>query len=187
MDTLLFHINFYFNLSNFKIKKNWNFIRIKWLYGLERNDRYCLLIHNLFRMSIYLILSCQSVSSAAQSCPTLCDPHGLQHARPPYFWELRGQFAGGVLGRSGDGCSWTPSACLRANIFAAFWCGRMCLLVCYLDCSCCPGVFFEALNSEARKYIPGSVLCSQHMGSADPRPILSPPTPPPTAYRHAAA
>ena len=25
----------------------------------------------------------QSVSSVAQSCPTLCDPHGLQHARPP--------------------------------------------------------------------------------------------------------
>ena len=22
-------------------------------------------------------------SSVAQSCPTLCDPHGLQHARPP--------------------------------------------------------------------------------------------------------
>ena len=64
----------------------------------------------------------------------------------------------------------------------------MCLLVCYLDCSCCPGVFFEALvNSEAHKYIPGSVLCSQHMGSADPRPIFIPPTPAPTAYRHAAA
>ena len=23
-------------------------------------------------------------SSVAQSCPTLCNPHGLQHARPPY-------------------------------------------------------------------------------------------------------
>ena len=77
MDTLLFHINFYFNLSNFKIKKNWNFIRIKWLYELERNDRYCLLIHNLFRMSIYLILSCQSVSQFSRSVV----PNSL---RPPW-------------------------------------------------------------------------------------------------------
>ena len=77
MDTLLFHINFYFNLSNFKIKKNWNFIRIQGLYGLERNDRYCLLIHNLFCMSIYLILSCQSVSQF--SCSVVPDS-----LRPPW-------------------------------------------------------------------------------------------------------
>ena len=33
-------------------------------------------------LHLYLLLSCQ-FSSVAQSCPTLCDPHGLQHTRPP--------------------------------------------------------------------------------------------------------
>ena len=30
----------------------------------------------------FIFVDCQ-FSSAVQFCPTLCDPHGLQHARPP--------------------------------------------------------------------------------------------------------
>ena len=33
-------------------------------------------------LHLYLLLSCQ-FSSVTQSCRTLCDPHGLQHTRPP--------------------------------------------------------------------------------------------------------
>ena len=37
----------------------------------------------LFTFLIWYIFWTVQVNSVAQSCPTLCDPHGLQHARPP--------------------------------------------------------------------------------------------------------
>ena len=31
--------------------------------------------------------------SVTQSCPTLCDPHGLKHAGPPYPWPTPGVYS----------------------------------------------------------------------------------------------
>ena len=41
--------------------------------------------------AVVLSMSLQ-FSSVAQLCPTLCDPHGLQHARPPVHHNSRSLF-----------------------------------------------------------------------------------------------
>ena len=46
------------------------------------NNRHQAHYQIILSVVIWHSLHCAQFSSTVQSCPTLCDPHGLQHARP---------------------------------------------------------------------------------------------------------
>ena len=73
-----------------------------------------------------------SVQFSAQSCPTLCDPHGLHHARPPCPLATPGVYS--------NSCPWVLLmqyfTILKFNMKDLNQSHIMCMCVCVCVCVC---------------------------------------------------